>query len=262
MWTDRLAANHAELSADGRYARTRSSLAELEREVDARPLGDPDRSRIEEALALMFGLHLGQKDRPDGQPYVNHVLNVALAVARAAPGGGPDPIIAALLHDSVEDQAEKLVAGAGSTGAGPIAELALQQIRARFGDRVAALVGALTNPDFDSLVADRRAGGDARSDDDLYLELYRDHFRQILDGDPEAFLIKLADFSDNALRVGELPHGPKRTWLQRKYGPVIGMVIRALDAGVASEQLPATARSGLIERLTTVYVRDYGGAVG
>ena len=39
-----------------------------------------------------------------GEPYVNHLLEVATLVAEATDGNDPDLVIAALLHDSIEDQ--------------------------------------------------------------------------------------------------------------------------------------------------------------
>jgi len=39
-----------------------------------------------------------------GEPYINHLLEVATLVAEATDGKDPDLVIAALLHDSIEDQ--------------------------------------------------------------------------------------------------------------------------------------------------------------
>jgi guanosine-3',5'-bis(diphosphate) 3'-pyrophosphohydrolase len=39
------------------------------------------------------------------EPYINHLLEVAKLVAEATGGAEPDPVIAALLHDAIEDQA-------------------------------------------------------------------------------------------------------------------------------------------------------------
>jgi guanosine-3',5'-bis(diphosphate) 3'-pyrophosphohydrolase len=38
------------------------------------------------------------------EPYINHLLEVATLVAEAADGKDPDLVIAALLHDAIEDQ--------------------------------------------------------------------------------------------------------------------------------------------------------------
>lgn len=66
-------------------------------------------------------------------PYVGHLLGVASIVLEE--GGDEDQAIAALLHDAVEDQ-----------GGLPL----LEDVRKRFGDRVASIVegctDAVTNP--------------------------------------------------------------------------------------------------------------------
>jgi guanosine-3',5'-bis(diphosphate) 3'-pyrophosphohydrolase len=38
------------------------------------------------------------------EPYINHLLEVATLVANATQGKDPELVVAALLHDSIEDQ--------------------------------------------------------------------------------------------------------------------------------------------------------------
>jgi guanosine-3',5'-bis(diphosphate) 3'-pyrophosphohydrolase len=40
---------------------------------------------------------------PAAEPYINHLLEVANLVAEATDGKDPDLVVAALLHDAVED---------------------------------------------------------------------------------------------------------------------------------------------------------------
>ena len=48
--------------------------------------------------------HAGQKRKgADGEPYINHLLEVAQLVSAALPEPDPNLVMAALLHDSVED---------------------------------------------------------------------------------------------------------------------------------------------------------------
>jgi (p)ppGpp synthase/HD superfamily hydrolase len=54
-----------------------------------------------EAYTLADELHAGQLDK-GGQPYIGHLTRVAWRVAQA--GGHASQIIAALLHDSIEDE--------------------------------------------------------------------------------------------------------------------------------------------------------------
>lgn len=77
-----------------------------------------------QALSFAHRLHAEQTRKgPDGIPYVAHVLGTSSLVLEA--GGDEDQAIAALLHDAVEDQ------GGRET---------LEEIRDRFGDRVARIV--------------------------------------------------------------------------------------------------------------------------
>jgi (p)ppGpp synthase/HD superfamily hydrolase len=88
--------------------------------------------RFEEALVYAARVHAGQKRKGTEVPYVSHLLMTA-AIALEH-GADEDEAIAALLHDAAEDQ-----------GGRP----RLEDIRARFGDRVAAIVEACTDT-FDS----------------------------------------------------------------------------------------------------------------
>jgi (p)ppGpp synthase/HD superfamily hydrolase len=49
--------------------------------------------------------HVNQKRKGAGEePYINHLLEVASLVAEATGGNNPKVVIAALLHDAIEDQ--------------------------------------------------------------------------------------------------------------------------------------------------------------
>jgi (p)ppGpp synthase/HD superfamily hydrolase len=85
-------------------------------------------SRFEEALTLATRLHAGQCRKGTDTPYIAHLLGVASLVLEG--GGGEDEAIAALLHDAVEDQGDKVT---------------LEEIRRRFGERVAAIVKGCTD---------------------------------------------------------------------------------------------------------------------
>jgi (p)ppGpp synthase/HD superfamily hydrolase len=80
-------------------------------------------NRFEEALIFATRLHARQVRKASSIPYVSHLLIVAGMVLEQ--GGDEDTAIAALLHDAVEDQ-----------GGRPM----LDEIRRRFGDRVAEIV--------------------------------------------------------------------------------------------------------------------------
>ena len=86
--------------------------------------------RFSEALSYATALHAQQRRKVSGEPYVAHLLGVA-AIALEY-GADEEEAIAALLHDAIEDQ-----------GGAPIRD----EIRRRFGDRVAAIVDGCTDAD-------------------------------------------------------------------------------------------------------------------
>lgn len=86
--------------------------------------------RFEAALVHASQVHGGQKRKGTEIPYIAHLLSVAGMVLED--GGDEDETIAALLHDAVEDQGGKA---------------RLEDIRSRFGDRVAAIVEGCSDAD-------------------------------------------------------------------------------------------------------------------
>jgi (p)ppGpp synthase/HD superfamily hydrolase len=87
-------------------------------------------NRFADALQYAFHLHRQQKRKGTAIPYVSHLLAVTALVLED--GGSEDEAIAALLHDAIED-----------AGGDPIR----QEIRLKFGDRVAAIVEGCTDTD-------------------------------------------------------------------------------------------------------------------
>lgn len=109
------------------------------------------------------------------EPYVNHLLEVARLVAEATGGGDPDLVVAALLHDAIEDQ--------------PVSRAAIAEA---FGEAVAALVMEVT--DDKSLPKEQRK---------------RLQVEQAADKSPRAALLKLADKTSN---LGALAVSPPASW--------------------------------------------------
>src|SRR6516225_94101 len=73
--------------------------------------------------------HVNQRRKGAAQePYVTHLLEVAMLVAEATAGADLNLIVAALLHDTIEDQG-----------------VTREEIAARFSDDVAGLVVAVTD---------------------------------------------------------------------------------------------------------------------
>ncbi len=86
--------------------------------------------RFFDALGYAARLHAAQRRKGSGVPYVSHLLRVCgIALEH---GADEDEAIAALLHDAVEDQG---------------GHARLDEIRARYGDRVAEIVAGCSDTD-------------------------------------------------------------------------------------------------------------------
>lgn len=133
-----------------------SLFANMEKRISAE-----DMQRVRDAYALAAEAHREQR-RKTGEPYIIHPIAVARIVAEELELGA-NPVIAAFLHDVVEDT-----------------DYTIEDIRERFGDDVAFLVGVVTKQKKDKYEKSKQV----------------DNFRQILASvqyDVRAILIKLAD---------------------------------------------------------------------
>ena len=133
--------------------------------------------------ALSFAAHKHRDQRrkdAEASPYINHPI--ALAEVLTGEGGVNDleVLAAALLHDTIEDTATTL-----------------EELRERFGERIAGMVAEVTD-DKDLPKADRK-------------RLQIEHAAQLSDG---AKLVKLADKICNLRDVAERP--PAKWDLQRR----------------------------------------------
>lgn len=133
--------------------------------------------RIEQATEFATKAHTGQKRKYTGDDYIVHPIAVAKLVAEK--GGNEDQIVAALLHDTVEDT-----------------DVTYMDVYDAFGHEVAALVLQLTDvftheayPELNRAI---RKGMEA------------DRLAEVSD---EAKLIKLCDMINNTSTIVE--HDPK-----------------------------------------------------
>src|SRR5260370_20741474 len=76
---------------------------------------EQDQRRLNQALDLAGRLHAG--DRREHEPYVNHLLRVAIRIMSHYGVRDTDVVCAALLHDAVEDHAAELAEGGGRPAA-------------------------------------------------------------------------------------------------------------------------------------------------
>ena len=133
-----------------------SLFANLEQRISAE-----DMHRVRDAYDLAAEAHKKQR-RKTGEPYIIHPIAVARIVAEELELGA-NPVIAAFLHDVVEDT-----------------DYTIEDIRERFGDDVAFLVGVVTKQKKEKYEKSKQV----------------DNYRQILASvqyDVRAILIKLAD---------------------------------------------------------------------
>lgn len=110
--------------------------------------------RFDRALLYATHVHGGQVRKGTSAPYLAHLMAVAATVLEY--GGDEDLAIAALLHDTVEDQG---------------GQARLEDIRNRFGERVARVVEGCS----DSLT--NTAGGEKKGDWRERKEKYIAHLR-------------------------------------------------------------------------------------
>ena len=192
-----------------------------------------DRRVIDDALMLSFSLHIDQKDRPSGEPYIAHVMGVAARVSGMIEKPDRDLLIAALLHDAVEDQGEKLSNLGQAEGGENQTESSLMEIQRKYGERVSRIVSGLSNPDFDAQLKQRGISEDSPDYTKLKNELYAEHVKEEIE-DPDILVIKLSDFADNALSLDKLPTQTeqqiaRKKKLVNKYLPVIQIFIDRLS---------------------------------
>ena len=131
--------------------------------------------RFDRALLYATHVHGGQVRKATSIPYIAHLLAVAATVLEY--GGDEDLTIAALLHDSVEDQGGKA---------------RLNDVRNRFGERVARIVEGCS----DSLADTGK--GEPKADAKTRRQAYIAHLRE---ADEDDLRVSLADKVHNARAI-------------------------------------------------------------
>jgi guanosine-3',5'-bis(diphosphate) 3'-pyrophosphohydrolase len=184
-------------------------VSRLHLKYDTERFTEVENSQISRALVFAQEAHADQK-RLSGESYLVHPIAVAQQVA--AWGLDGDAIVAALLHDVVEDT-----------------DLRLDAIEKEFGSQVAHLVdgltklGALPKPDANS----------AR------LELSQENLRKLLlatSRDYRVIMIKLADRLHNLRTLGSLPPA-KRTRIARESLAVYAPLADRLGMGELKSEI-------------------------
>ncbi len=138
------------------------------------PVTIEDSKNIRRAYEMAVDAH-SQQRRKSGEPYILHPIEVARICAEEI-GLGPTAVIAALLHDVVEDT-----------------EVTLAEVETQFGKKIATIVDGLTKLDANDNSESPQA----------------ENFKKILGtlvDDVRIVLIKMADRLHNMRTLGSMPH--------------------------------------------------------
>jgi (p)ppGpp synthase/HD superfamily hydrolase len=120
--------------------------------------------------------HVHQRRKGAAQePYINHLLEVASLVAQATQGTDPDLVVAALLHDAVEDQ-----------------EVPSELIAREFGAKVAEIIAEVT--------------------DDKTLEKAERKRRQVATSSKKSDQAKLLKLADKTSNLRAIAFSPSPGW--------------------------------------------------
>src|SRR5690606_14891446 len=170
-----------------------------------------DEDRLRNAYELAISAHDGQL-RKDGSPYILHPLEVAEICMDLEMDA--DSIIAAILHDVVEDTSVRL-----------------NQIRQLFGNDVANMVDSLTKIkkiDFFARFTGRnKASNQARNLQKLFVAMTNDY---------RVIVIKIADRLHNMKTLGSMPDH-KRVRISRETLEFYIPIARRLGLGTVTSEL-------------------------
>jgi guanosine-3',5'-bis(diphosphate) 3'-pyrophosphohydrolase len=157
------------------------------------------KEKLASAMNLMYFVHRDQRCRSDGEWFLLHPLRVTHRLIYGYGITDIDSIIAALLHDTIEDQAS-MVARLTDNHSDNVSA-ALDYLANSFGKRVASIVAVLTH---------NKA------------QPYIDYARMAFDNEDTRF-IKLSDFEDNAFKLDNLTPELKCKY-SKKYLPVLKLL--------------------------------------
>ena len=248
-------------------------LAEAQRAIlDFRQLVAENIPDIKQQELIYDALHFteelceGYRPRGDGRARIIHPIEVAADLIRKFGVRNTDIIIAGLLHDAAEDQPEKVVKICGTppgelTG---IRTMAIAAIGQRYGSRAAAFVSYLTNPDC-IIDAEALARTGEPRDQRLGIQIvhdnYHDHFIDIAAKHRYGFMIKVADFGRNAMRLDLVTDPAKREVLAEKYFPAMIFLDDYLQE-IKDPSNPLCAHRDWLRRdIHAALKRDYGSGL-
>lgn len=219
-----------------RFQGTLNAVAELKDKVLSSEMTALDQDRVFWAMSVLIEFHKDQNYTPE-IPYTEHPLGIALQVFDAMKKKDAKTLIVALLHDTPEDQAEK-VAAMGQESVLQYSrpqDAALAVLERMFGPEVEDALYRLTNDDFEEtldLGEDVQTGKIVKWGPEYtekYNALYRDHVVEMALASPRSALVKYFDFAANAYRiVTKLSQEdmPKAQRIGKKYLPLFADYIK------------------------------------
>lgn len=196
---------------------------------------------ISSAYSLASSLH--EKDRHKERAYKFHLLRVANRVTGYLHVADAEIVAAALLHDSVEDHAEEIVAWAGlepSRNKQELQRQALAVLSDKFSARTADIVSYVTNPPNNGEQLSRSEG----------LLKYREKVYQAT-RPIEGWIVKFADWCDNGVGIvhGEKKHPETLLRFGIKYGMVHPIFERRFMDEDIQQLLDPVAKAYVVKQL-------------
>lgn len=184
----------------------------------------------ERALRLAAVGHRDQVRKGSDTPYVEHPMAVALILDRS--GYDEETVIAGLLHDLVEDT-----------------EVTLEQIRERFGDRVAEIVDHCSEVKLD-------ASGVKRP----WIDRKRDHLASAANAPESARAVILADKLHNliSIRLDQAEGGPVWSSFHADRDQVLWYYRAMIDACRSGEPGLSRLADQCLELLDAIASEDVG----
>jgi (p)ppGpp synthase/HD superfamily hydrolase len=181
-------------------------------------------------FAFDIAIRAHANDRHKDRPYVDHVLRVAARILCHMRINDPELIIAAILHDIVEDHPDEIVNATlfsleGISSSDEVGDtvseidkqkFALHCLEKSFTPRVAKIVALVTNLPHE----------DKPKDYEKKLQAYAQKI-QTATMDRDAWVVKFSDWCDNGLSINYVvaEQSDKREHFKRKYGLVLPILI-------------------------------------
>lgn len=197
------------------------------------------RKKILSSFELMIELHLDQKENLFWDPFITHPLKVVKNVLHYWIKD-EDLVICALLHDSVEDQCDKLALRSKLISNISNKERALDYLSENYWEKVAKTVCGLSIPklsNFKNLSKLEK------------IEFYTKHIKQTVSDDQNVFIVKWADFFNNALWLSTLPNWDRKEWLKQKYKPTLINTFKKMFENLPSSHPLYSSRNMILERI-------------